>query len=111
MNVDIDALRQRLMYAVEEGISPVEVFKEMGYNINDPAVLQEILAQAGLDLDNILLGNQGDITGLLSELVSNISPEDRQQLTRIVNGIMEGSSGETSLPEDFHEVLKNLQKP
>lgn len=111
MSIDFDALRQRLMEAIAGGVSPLEVFKEMGIDSNDPSVLQAIMAQAGFDLSNLFPGGQADMAGVIDQLMHNISPENKQQLSQLIKGITGEAGSGSSLPADIQELLKNLQKP
>ncbi|NLW06371.1 MAG: hypothetical protein GX039_00075 [Clostridia bacterium] len=111
MSIDLEALRRRLMEALANGISPVEVFKEMGLNPGDPAVIETLLEQAGIDWSSIFAEGQGDLAGTVDKLVEGMSPENKQQLSGLIASLIGETGSEPSLPVDLKELLENWQKP
>lgn len=111
MSIDLEALRQRLMEAMASGASPLAVFQEMGLDCGDPAVMQTFMEQAGIDWRSLSSEGQDDLAGMVNKLVDNMSPENKKQLSELVENFTKGAGAGPSLPASLQELLKNWQKP
>lgn len=110
MSIDLEVLRRRLLDAFASGISPLEVFKEMGLNPGDPAVIETLMEQAGIDWGSIFAEGQGDLAGTVDKLVESMSLENKQQLSGLIASLTGEAGDGPSLPVDLKELLENWQK-
>ncbi|OIQ08948.1 hypothetical protein MOOTH_19070 [Moorella thermoacetica] len=106
MSVDLETLRQRLMEAAMNGISPGQVFKELGITPDNPEVLQALMAQAGFDLNTLFPDGQVDMPGMVNNLTKDLSPEVKQQLSQVIHGLASEINNGQPLPPDVEEFLK-----
>ena len=110
LSIDLAALRCRLMEAISSGVSPLEVFKEMGIDPSDPTVLQKMMDQVGIDLGSLVPEGQADMGSLVNSFMDNLSTESKQQFSELIENIASGAGGDSSLPEGIQDFLKNRPK-
>ncbi|MBC7325934.1 MAG: hypothetical protein H5T99_11585 [Moorella sp. (in: Bacteria)] len=109
MSADLDALRRRLIEAATSGKSLGQIFKEMGITPDNPAVVQEIMAQAGIDPAAIFLDGQVDMAGFVNNMTRDLGPEMKKQLARLIEGMAGEINNGRPLPPDIQEFLKSWQ--
>ncbi|MBE3573516.1 MAG: hypothetical protein IMW95_11325 [Moorella humiferrea] len=106
MGVDLETLRQRLMEAAMNGVSPGQVFKELGITPDNLEAMQDLMAQAGIDLQTLFPDGRVDMPGIINNLTKDLSPEVKQQLSQIVQGMANELNKGRPLPKDVEEFLK-----
>ncbi|MGI6284797.1 hypothetical protein MHOCP_20270 [Moorella humiferrea] len=110
MSADLDALRQRVVEAVTSGKSLGQVFKEIGITPDNPAVVQEIMAQAGIDPAAMFPDGQVDMPSFVNNMTKDLSPEMKKQLAQLIEGMAGEINNGQPLPPDIQEFLKSWQK-
>jgi len=110
MSVDLEALRQRLMEAAMQGISPAQIFKEMGITPDNPEAMQALMAQAGFDPATMFPGGQVDMPAMVESMTKDLSPEMKQQLSQFIKGMANELNNGQPLPPDVEEFLQGWGK-
>ncbi|QGP91279.1 hypothetical protein MGLY_06080 [Neomoorella glycerini] len=109
MSADLDALRRRLIEAATNGKSLGQVFKEMGITPDNPAVVQEIMAQAGIDPAAMFPDGQADMAEFVNNMTKDLSLEMKKQLAQLIEGMAVEINNGQPLPPDIQEFLKSWQ--
>lgn len=110
MSLDLETLRQRLMEAAMKGVSPGQVFKELGITPDNPEALQALMAQAGIDPNTLFPNGQVDMPGIVNNLTKDLSPEVKQQLSLVIQSMAGELNNGQPLPPDIEEFLKGWGK-
>ncbi|MGI9860420.1 hypothetical protein SDD30_03415 [Moorella naiadis] len=110
MSIDPETLRQRLLEAAMQGISPGQVFKELGITPDNPRALEELMKQAGFDPSSFFPDGQVDMPGMINNLTKDLSPEVKQQLSQVIQGMAYELNNGQPLPPDVEEFLKGWGK-
>ncbi|SMB99784.1 hypothetical protein SAMN00808754_3088 [Thermanaeromonas toyohensis ToBE] len=102
MEGNLERLRERLLEARAAGKTNLaEVLKEMGISPDNPDILTQLLAQAGLD--PAAIGDKGKLIQLITSLSQSLSPGIKENIANLYTHLVQEMGGE--LPEDLKDFL------
>lgn len=107
MGANLEELRQRLLAAGAAGKTNLaEVLQEMGISPDNSAVVQELLAQAGLKPEE--LGDKEKLAQYIDQMTQSLSPEIKQNIANFYTQLAKDMGGK--IPEDLQRFLADWQK-
>jgi hypothetical protein len=72
--------------------------------------MQELMAQAGIDLQALFPDGRVDMPGIINNLTKDLTPEVKQQLSQVIQGMASELNNGQPLPRDVEEFLKSWEK-
>jgi|GEM_PF-5992448 len=107
MEINLQKLREHLLKSAVDGKTNLtEILKEMGITPDNPDMLKELVAQAGLNPAD--LSDKGKIIEFINSMSQNLSPEIKDSIGSLYTQLAQEMGGK--LPEDLQDFLAQWKK-